>query len=442
MVSEAQASPYRQGAWTVTQLKEELKQRNLSPAGKKDELIERLQRFEEEQQTNTTPRRRHRDHSKARSASKKRSGLGRSASLLEDGPKHGTPRRGRPHKAPLMDEWISTPLRHESSKLAKSSPRHLTPTTHARLSSAKTAAPAKLNLPRSLGLGVLVAAIAMLAVPFLLKTPCLDAYCQKAAWYARWAALGFVGCLWSNTWLKNLGPFIARVASSAYVCKSTALNVLSMIGAIACPKEPYVRSDVGPLGILAKVSGESASWGLGGVVAELVPYLLATVFVKALKAHSQHSVHAQRLMALVRRVRKNFGPKLAVLFAAFPHPLVEATGLLGGLAGLPCVPTLGALLAGTVVLRCGIQALLVISIYSKAFLDPLLAFVKDKVSPRAAQALYHLVTEQRNQYQQPPASGDAMGLVRTSLNMVNLSVLVFMAVYSLPYLLKAARTRK
>lgn len=441
MVSEAQASPYRQGAWTVTQLKEELKQRNLSPAGKKDELIERLQRFEEEQQTNTTPRRRHRDHSKARSASKKRSGLGRSTSGLEDGPKHGTPRRGRPHKVPLMDEWISTPLRQEGSKLAKSSPRHLTP-TQARLLSAKTAAPAKLNLPQSFGLGVLVAAVEMLAVSFLLKTPFLKGYFQKASWYARWAAPGFAGCLWSNTWLKNLGPFIARVASSAYVCKSTALDIISMIGAIACPTEPYTRGDVGPLGILAKVSGESASWGLGGVAAELVLYLAATVFVKALKAHSQRSAHAQRLLGLVHRVRKNFGPKLAVLFAAFPNPLVEATGLLCGLAGIPLAQTLGALLAGKVVLRCGLQALQVISVYSKALLDPLLAFVKDKVSPRAAQALYRLATEQRSQYQQLPAIGDAMGLVRTGLSMLNLCVLVFMAVYSLPYLLRAARARK
>lgn len=40
------ASPYRLGNWTITQLKEELKQRNLSPAGKKQELIERLERYE------------------------------------------------------------------------------------------------------------------------------------------------------------------------------------------------------------------------------------------------------------------------------------------------------------------------------------------------------------------------------------------------------------
>ncbi len=50
------SSPYRVGNWTITQLKEELKQRNLSPAGRKQELIERLERFELGNQT--TPRRR------------------------------------------------------------------------------------------------------------------------------------------------------------------------------------------------------------------------------------------------------------------------------------------------------------------------------------------------------------------------------------------------
>lgn len=51
------ASPYRVGNWTITQLKEELKQRNLSPAGKKQDLIERLERYEEAADT-ATPRRR------------------------------------------------------------------------------------------------------------------------------------------------------------------------------------------------------------------------------------------------------------------------------------------------------------------------------------------------------------------------------------------------
>lgn len=51
----AASSPYRLGNWTITQLKEELKQRNLSPAGKKQELIERLERFEQDKMT-ATPR--------------------------------------------------------------------------------------------------------------------------------------------------------------------------------------------------------------------------------------------------------------------------------------------------------------------------------------------------------------------------------------------------
>lgn len=49
------SSPYRVGNWTITQLKEELKQRNLSPAGRKQELIERLERFEDDHQM-ATPR--------------------------------------------------------------------------------------------------------------------------------------------------------------------------------------------------------------------------------------------------------------------------------------------------------------------------------------------------------------------------------------------------
>lgn len=54
---QSQPSPYRVGNWTITQLKEELKQKNLSPAGRKQELIDRLERYESDAQL-ATPRRR------------------------------------------------------------------------------------------------------------------------------------------------------------------------------------------------------------------------------------------------------------------------------------------------------------------------------------------------------------------------------------------------
>lgn len=44
MASASPQSRYRQGTWTVTKLKEELRNRNLSPAGNKTELIDRLER--------------------------------------------------------------------------------------------------------------------------------------------------------------------------------------------------------------------------------------------------------------------------------------------------------------------------------------------------------------------------------------------------------------
>lgn len=121
------ASPYRVGNWTITQLKEELKQRNLSPAGRKQELIDRLERYELDNEL-ATPRhaRRNRSPSRGRGVSVKKSLL-----IAEDDGvivATATPRRGRPPKKPAVaEEWASTPLRVAAARTPPSA-RRSTPT--------------------------------------------------------------------------------------------------------------------------------------------------------------------------------------------------------------------------------------------------------------------------------------------------------------------------
>lgn len=50
-MEETPQSGYQLGSWTVTKLKDELRNRNLSPMGNKNELIARLEKSDHESST-------------------------------------------------------------------------------------------------------------------------------------------------------------------------------------------------------------------------------------------------------------------------------------------------------------------------------------------------------------------------------------------------------
>jgi hypothetical protein len=146
-------TPYRVGNWTVTQLKEELKNRNLSPAGKKLELIERLERFERDT-TSATPRysRRARyeydrvicinifrspSKNTGRSISRKRAVSKSNSGLLDDLEMTSTPAR-TPRSRRITPELLSTPsaplrlnetaVKKDTLVRSRSPPKRMTPT--------------------------------------------------------------------------------------------------------------------------------------------------------------------------------------------------------------------------------------------------------------------------------------------------------------------------
>jgi len=204
-----------------------------------------------------------------------------------------------------------------------------------------------------------LAIVAVISLTFLLLVPFafgdrpeLQSARKMIAWYTNWIHLGVAHSLslTNNTWQSHLGPFIARVTSSAYVCKTTAFDKTGLQG-IVCPKgsKELIAGDVNVFQIFAKVIPDAMAWGFGSALAELVPYMLAVAFVASLKL-SQGDI-SKRILAYLQRARASLGPLEATVLASIPNPAIETTGLVCGLFSLPMMSCLRAVFLGKILIR-------------------------------------------------------------------------------------------
>lgn len=272
-----------------------------------------------------------------------------------------------------------------------------------------------------------IIAIALLLVPFAwVSNASLAPAREVITWYLNWVHLGVANTLGllSNTWTGSLGPFIARAASTAHICHTTAFSKASM----HCPKV-HEHGPVNMLTIFAKVFPDLLAWGFGSALGELVPYVLAAAFVAALKLSKGKA--STTLLAWIEKAQAGFGPNQALLLAALPNsPFEGGIGLLCGLFSLPFRPFLRTLLLGKVILRGTIQALLVILVFSKEIVEPVLNFLKQH-SPSLATVLYNELTAQRALYQQPAGAVAECALcLRSLFKYAHLAILLFMAFHT------------
>lgn len=97
-------------------------------------------------------------------------------------------------------------------------------------------------------------------------------------WYGRWIVLGILSSVGlgtgAHTFLLFLGPFIARVTTAAYVCRSIAFPLFG-VDSLLCPMEPFEKVSLSLLMIVNKIKWEAFAWGLGTALGELPPYLIA-----------------------------------------------------------------------------------------------------------------------------------------------------------------------
>lgn len=196
----------------------------------------------------------------------------------------------------------------------------------------------------------------VISIPFLLsKNQELEPLRQTITWYLRWFMYGLNSTLGfgdaSHTFLFHLAPFVARVASSAYVCKSTAFDVMHPEG-IACPREPYTREAVSMLSILGKVFFETVLWGLGSALGEFPAYVSARSFHAITQKTGTQSKYTK---GISKWASKNLGFTAIVIMSAIPNSILEVTGMLCGYFGVPMSTFAPAFLIGKVLIRSCLQ---------------------------------------------------------------------------------------
>ncbi|VDL45905.1 unnamed protein product [Hymenolepis diminuta] len=103
---------------------------------------------------------------------------------------------------------------------------------------------------------------------------------KNVLWYSWWVFLGFLSsCGFGSglhTFVLYLGPFIAQVTMSAYICQSLDFPEPPYPDQIICPTGVNgSTSDVSFYSIIRKVQAEAMFWGLGTAIGELPPYFMA-----------------------------------------------------------------------------------------------------------------------------------------------------------------------
>ena len=319
-------SRYRQGTWTVTKLKEELRNRNLSPVGKKTELIDRLERAD--QTGSATP--------------KGKKGRQPKYIIIDhmynywyrtDSPKViqnlDSPRANmtvrelqeelkRLGKSPVGKKFELIGRLQQAQDLSNPFVEHQTASNllirSAHRMSHRGEVLSRENIATK-DIGLLTSPITTLFLAFrgiytlsqdffehaagsyvtylnigtllmlIFAINWIDGphqeylrpYQNQAIWYFRWLILGVLSSVGlgtgAHTFLLFLGPFIARVTSAAHVCQSLDFALYGPLS-LLCPVEG-AKSPMIIWKILNKIKWECFAWGLGTAIGELPPYLIA-----------------------------------------------------------------------------------------------------------------------------------------------------------------------
>jgi len=220
---------------------------------------------------------------------------------------------------------------------------------------------------------------------------------DQLLWGLYWIWLGILSSVGLGTGLHTfllfLGPFIAKVTLAAYECGSTDFPSPPFPDEIVCPEGgDQSQTTVTILMIASKVRFAACCWGAGTALGELPPYFMA----RAARLSGQQDeddeemAEFEDLLAVADKNEKS--TDLITRGKLFMHDLVKRVGFFGilaaasipnplfDLAGITCghflVPFwtfFGATLIGKAIIKTHIQQFFIIFLFSKQYVDMLLA---------------------------------------------------------------------
>ncbi|VDK34032.1 unnamed protein product [Taenia asiatica] len=259
---------------------------------------------------------------------------------------------------------------------------------------------------------------------------------KRAIWYCWWILLGFLSsCGFGSglhTFVLYLGPFIAQVTLSAYVCQSLNFPEPPYPDEIICPERNSTGGDVSFFKIVRKTELESVLWGLGTAIGELPPYFMARgsrlsgsmnadeIELSLNNTSSSSEVetdsilpqtpekrltHFQRIEVFLQRLVTRAGFIGILLCASVPNPFFDLAGMTCGHFLVPFSTFFGATCIGKALIKAHMQQFAVIAVSSEDHVNLLVEYIGKLplVGTRLQQPFMEYLEHQKGKLQQKGA---------------------------------------
>ena len=171
-----------------------------------------------------------------------------------------------------------------------------------------------------------------------------------------------------------LSPFIAETTLLAYGCHSLQFRTRGPLSFVCVgPLEP-----VSIMRIYDKIKWETFFWGAGTAIGELPPYFVARTAALAgqnnyelsdiqdiLAKHPSQRLLVEKAQVFMHRLVTKVGFLGILLCASIPNPFFDLAGIICGHFLVPFSTFFGATFIGKSLVKCTVQALSVIILFSE-----------------------------------------------------------------------------